>query len=497
MANAAMNERIANRTVFKRPGEPQDIANAIAFLCSDLAVVRDRHRAQRLRRRRAASCSDARPRGKRGRTGGRLHFPARVIRRDERSSDDAPAGWPRIHGASSRHRGGAGRAARGRRSTLLAGSPSRLATGTTIAGVDVGGLSRAGATALLSGACRAGRASAGHVRRRPDGRSSYTPTQLGVRSDWAARGRQCGAVDGRIRARARRASSPQPSVRCRCRAADLVLPVGGSARCRADRRRGRPTGGERRCLRRGLDVPGDFRARRCAPRSERSLGGRRRRARVARARSSRSRCRWFGAAPETTAGELAEAVAALRVAASAPVTLQVGGVAHRRAARACRTSPPASLGWRDAGVARRAAGRPLALEASRATVNRPPRDATFAVVSGTISDRACSARPGARRGGCAPVDRTRDAIRRRHGGPRSSVAHRPSPSARRPTPRRWGSRAWSARTRRPTAARRGGPQRPARRRSDRRRARRAGRHVSRSTRRPASGTTRRASRKRR
>ena len=37
MANPAMNERIANRTVFKRPGEPQDIANAIAFLCSDLA----------------------------------------------------------------------------------------------------------------------------------------------------------------------------------------------------------------------------------------------------------------------------------------------------------------------------------------------------------------------------------------------------------------------------------------------------------------------------
>jgi 3-oxoacyl-[acyl-carrier protein] reductase len=37
MANAAMNERIASRTVFKRAGEPQDIANAIAFLCSDLA----------------------------------------------------------------------------------------------------------------------------------------------------------------------------------------------------------------------------------------------------------------------------------------------------------------------------------------------------------------------------------------------------------------------------------------------------------------------------
>jgi len=36
--NPAMNERIAARTVFKRPGEPQDIANAIAFLCSDLAA---------------------------------------------------------------------------------------------------------------------------------------------------------------------------------------------------------------------------------------------------------------------------------------------------------------------------------------------------------------------------------------------------------------------------------------------------------------------------
>jgi 3-oxoacyl-[acyl-carrier protein] reductase len=38
MANSSMNERIASRTVFKRPGEPQDIANAIAFLCSDLAA---------------------------------------------------------------------------------------------------------------------------------------------------------------------------------------------------------------------------------------------------------------------------------------------------------------------------------------------------------------------------------------------------------------------------------------------------------------------------
>ena len=37
MANPVMNERIVARTVFRRPGEPQDVANAIAFLCSDLA----------------------------------------------------------------------------------------------------------------------------------------------------------------------------------------------------------------------------------------------------------------------------------------------------------------------------------------------------------------------------------------------------------------------------------------------------------------------------
>jgi 3-oxoacyl-[acyl-carrier protein] reductase len=37
LGNPTMNERIANRTVFKRPGEPQDVANAIAYLCSDLA----------------------------------------------------------------------------------------------------------------------------------------------------------------------------------------------------------------------------------------------------------------------------------------------------------------------------------------------------------------------------------------------------------------------------------------------------------------------------
>jgi 3-oxoacyl-[acyl-carrier protein] reductase len=35
--NPAMNERMVRRTAMRRTGEPQDIANAIAFLCSDLA----------------------------------------------------------------------------------------------------------------------------------------------------------------------------------------------------------------------------------------------------------------------------------------------------------------------------------------------------------------------------------------------------------------------------------------------------------------------------
>jgi 3-oxoacyl-[acyl-carrier protein] reductase len=36
--NPEMNERMVRRTAMRRPGEAQDVANAIAFLCSDLAA---------------------------------------------------------------------------------------------------------------------------------------------------------------------------------------------------------------------------------------------------------------------------------------------------------------------------------------------------------------------------------------------------------------------------------------------------------------------------
>jgi 3-oxoacyl-[acyl-carrier protein] reductase len=35
--NPELNERMVKRTALRRPGEPQEVANAVAFLCSDLA----------------------------------------------------------------------------------------------------------------------------------------------------------------------------------------------------------------------------------------------------------------------------------------------------------------------------------------------------------------------------------------------------------------------------------------------------------------------------
>ena len=83
---------------------------------------------------------------------------------------------------------------------LFAGSETRLASGTTIAGVDVGGLERAAATALLDGEEQGGRAHAGDVRR---GRRAVPVHRLAARRPLGlvGRRRRGGAARRRVRGR--------------------------------------------------------------------------------------------------------------------------------------------------------------------------------------------------------------------------------------------------------------------------------------------------------
>ena len=266
-------------------------------------------------------------------------------------------------------------------STLLAGSPSRLGPGTTVAGVDVGGLSRAGATALLT-------ERAEQVERVPvtfvAGRRTfrYTPTQLGIRSDWAAAvDNAARSTDGFVPVRgARRLRSRlfgldvEPVIASYPSAVRLAV-----ARIAAEVDRPAVNAG---VLRRGLTF--QTTSARAGVRLDRAAAS----AAVVAALASFERGRSVGlpvvrAAPETTAGELAEAVAALRIAASAPVTLRVAGtrivVPRERVARLLRLP---SGGETRVSLAGPQADRWLSGLAS--TVNRPPRDATFAVAPGTI-----------------------------------------------------------------------------------------------------------------
>ena len=124
---------------------------------------------------------------------------------------------------------------------LFAGSETRLASGTTIAGIDVGGLERDAAAALLEQ--RSDAVEHAPVTFVAAGREfRFTASQLGVRSDWAGAVAEASRRDRRIRARARRASHPEPPVRRRRPAEDVRLSVGDPCRRRADRPRGRPPG---------------------------------------------------------------------------------------------------------------------------------------------------------------------------------------------------------------------------------------------------------------
>jgi vancomycin resistance protein YoaR len=266
--------------------------------------------------------------------------------------------------------------------TLLGGPPSRLAPGTTVAGVDVGGMERSEATALLAG--RAATVEREPVRFVSGGQTfRYRPTQLGVRSDWAgAVAEAARETDGFAPLRGLRRLQTrlfgldvEPTTSAYPSAVRVAV-----ARIAAAVDRPAVNAG---VLRRGLTF--EVTAARSGVRLDRAAAS----AAVVAALASFDRGPAIPlpvarAVPETTPDELAGAVAALRVATSAPVSLRVAGerIVVSRARLAQLVRPP-SNGAAHVRLEGPQADRWLA-DLSRA-VNRPPRDATFAVASGTIS----------------------------------------------------------------------------------------------------------------
>jgi vancomycin resistance protein YoaR len=264
---------------------------------------------------------------------------------------------------------------------LYAGSETRLAEGTTVAGVDVGGLERTAATALLVE--RGDAVEHTPVTFVAAGRQfRFSASQLGVRPHWAAAVAEAaraadgvGPVRGVRRLRTRLlgveiepATSAYPSaVRVAvARIADAIDRPAVDARLR---RRGRGV----------VVVPG---------RAGATLDRRAASAAIVAALASLER----GAAPVTlpivraepsaTAADLAGARHAFQVATSAPVTLRVAGREQ--------VVPPAKLARLLAlptgGETRVTLGDAADgwLAGLSEQVNRPPADATFAVRSGGI-----------------------------------------------------------------------------------------------------------------
>jgi vancomycin resistance protein YoaR len=272
---------------------------------------------------------------------------------------------------------------------LLAGSETRLASGTTVAGVDVGGLTPKAATALLEQRSDAVEhtpvtfVAAGKEFR-------FTASQLGVRSDWAAAvATAAGAGDGvgpvrgvrRLRSRlfgvdVQPKTSVYPSA-VRVAVARIARAVDRPAIAASLRNRG---------LRLAV-VP-----ERAGSRLDRAAAS----TAIVASLASLER----GAAvplatvrvdPTTTSAELAEAQRRFRIATAAPVTLRVAG----------RTEILSSARIADLVQLPRGGATALGLSGSATErlldgiakdVNREPADATFEVVSGGI--RVVPAQPG-------------------------------------------------------------------------------------------------------
>ncbi len=265
--------------------------------------------------------------------------------------------------------------------TLVAGSPDRLAAGTTVAGVDVGGLTRAEATALL--AARADRVDHVPVAFVAGGETlRYSASQLGVRSDWAgAVAEAAREADGVAPVRGlRRLRSRVFGIRVDAAAAAYPSAV-RVAVARLAREVDRPAL-DARVVRDGVGFR--IATERAGVRIDRRSAA----AAVVAALSSFDR----GTAvalpvqrvqPETAAAELADAVRLARLAASAPVTIRGGGarVVVPRAEIAGLLRLPSG------GETRVSFGGPKAarlLAGLARSVNRQPRNALFAVSSGAI-----------------------------------------------------------------------------------------------------------------
>jgi vancomycin resistance protein YoaR len=266
--------------------------------------------------------------------------------------------------------------------TLLAGSPTRLPAGTTVGGLDVGGMGLAQATSVLE--ARSAALAHRPVQFVAGGRTfSVTPSQLGVRPDWeravrtaADAGDGLAPVRGLKRIQARLfGTEVEPHVDLYPSAVRYTL-----ARI--------ATAVDRPAVDAGLDRKGlsiVATAARPGVRLDRSAAS----AAMVDALASLDR---QGAAvrlpvvrdePAVTGPELAGAAAAARTAISAPVTLTVGPTRFRlprwRLAQLVELPSGGSTRVTVGGTAAQAW-----LSSIRRSVSRPPSDATFRVVSGGI-----------------------------------------------------------------------------------------------------------------
>jgi vancomycin resistance protein YoaR len=266
--------------------------------------------------------------------------------------------------------------------SLFAGSPTRLAEGTTVAGLDVGGLGVQAARSRLQ-------AHADALAHRPvtfvAGSRTFalTPSQLGVRSEWTDALRQAErAGDGfaplrglkRIQTRLL-GSDVEPDV-------DVYPSALRYALSRIAASVDRPATSAR-LRRQGLSVslvPGRAGVRLDQARARPLVVA----ALASLERSGPVRLPVVVAEPEVTATQLAGALATARAALARAVTLTVGETRYRLPRWRLAQLVDLPSGGETRVTFRGPAARRWVDRLSR-TVGRAPRDATFRVVSGGIT----------------------------------------------------------------------------------------------------------------